>query len=98
MIRFDRSGVVLCCAALFVLSVTARSQNGAQTPLAAPSIPPDIIGNAAFERLLDEESENEEGLSELLERFDGWLRRPVPASSREAPRRRPSCLSCPSFP
>ena len=77
MIRFDRNGVVLCCAALFVLSFTARSQDGAQTPLAAPSIPPDIIGNAAFERLLDEESENEEGLSELLERFDGWLRRPV---------------------
>ena len=73
--RFAVASCLLCMALVVLPCAPLAGQ--VTTNIAAPDIPADVIGNPAFERLLDEQSDNEEALLDLLERFESLLRHPL---------------------
>ncbi|MDX9758476.1 MAG: hypothetical protein RBU27_04865 [Bacteroidota bacterium] len=67
----NRHALAVGIGLLLVVSFTARAQ------ISAPDIPEEILTNPAFERLLDEESENSDGLTDMLEQLEQRLQRPL---------------------
>lgn len=68
---YHRLALAVACCPFLVPLLSASGQ------ITAPGLPESIILNPAFERLLDEESEREDGLADMLERFERRLQHPL---------------------